>query len=73
MTDIHMSRYCCPQCSSLNSIDVNKTFDGRLLFQCLKCNICTIVSLTNNFDEAYPEFLDRYDNGYLTEIEDLKP
>jgi DEAD/DEAH box helicase domain-containing protein len=72
MTDMHMSRYRCPKCSSLNSIDVNKTFDGRLLFQCLKCNICTIVSLTNNFDEAYLEFLDRYDNGYLTEIEDLK-
>src|SRR5436190_16468426 len=72
MTDMHMSRYRCPKCSSLNSIDVNKTFDGRLLFQCLKCNICAIVSLTNNFDEAYLEFLDMYDNGYLIEIENLK-
>lgn len=67
-----MSRYRCPKCSSLNSIEVNKTFDGRLLFQCLKCNVCAIVSLTNNFDEAYLEFLDMYDNGYLTELEDLK-
>jgi DEAD/DEAH box helicase domain-containing protein len=72
MTDMHMSRYRCPKCSSLNSVDVNNTFDGRLLFQCLKCNICAIVSLTNSFDEAYLEFLAMYDNGYLAEIEDLK-
>ncbi|MGI0026176.1 MAG: hypothetical protein ACREA4_13655, partial [Nitrososphaera sp.] len=55
--------YRCPRCSSLHSVGVEKIFDGRLIFRCSKCNICSIVPATPSLDESYLEFLDRFDNS----------
>ncbi len=67
-----MKKYRCPNCSSLNSLKVNRIFDGRLLFTCEKCQVCSVLPFYNNLDETYLEFLDRFDNGYATVFEDLK-
>lgn len=67
-----MKKYRCPNCSSLNSIKINKIFDGRLLFICEKCEICSVLPFYNNIDETYLAFLDKFDNGHVTVFEDLK-
>jgi DEAD/DEAH box helicase domain-containing protein len=68
------SRYKCPRCNSYNSVNVDKIFDGRLLFNCSKCNICALVPKhadTDASDSAYLEFLDLYDNGRIAKSDDL--
>ena len=68
------SRYRCPRCNSYNSVNVDKIFDGRLLFSCSKCSICALVPKDADADcpdSAYLEFLDLYDNGRVTESDDL--
>jgi DEAD/DEAH box helicase domain-containing protein len=61
--------YLCPNCSSPNSVNVSRIYNGRLMFGCTKCNIGCILPSTGNNDEAYLEFLDRYDNGQLDTIQ----
>ena len=68
------SRYRCPRCNSYNSVNVDKIFDGRLLFCCSKCNICALVPKNTDADgpdSAYLEFLDLYDNGHIANSVDL--
>jgi DEAD/DEAH box helicase domain-containing protein len=68
------SRYRCPRCNSYNSVNVDKIFDGRLLFNCSKCNICALVPKdadTDASDSAYLEFLVLYDNGRIANSDDL--
>lgn len=67
-----MKKYRCPNCISLNSLKVNRIFDGRLLFTCEKCHVCSVLPFYNNVDETYLEFLNRFDKGYVTVFEDLK-
>jgi DEAD/DEAH box helicase domain-containing protein len=55
--------YRCPKCSSPHSVGVDKIFDGRLIFRCAKCKICSIVAAAASVDEAYLDFLDRYESG----------
>lgn len=61
--------YLCPNCSSPNSVNVSRIYNGRLMFGCTKCNIGCILPSTGNNDEAYLEFLDKYDNGQLDTIQ----
>ncbi|MGA6922992.1 MAG: DEAD/DEAH box helicase, partial [Nitrososphaeraceae archaeon] len=42
------------------------------MFVCIRCNICSILPFTANQDDAYLEFLDRYDNGQLGETHDVE-
>ena len=67
-----MKKYRCPNCTSLNSLKVNRIFDSRLLFTCEKCQVCSVLPFYNNLDETYLEFLDKFDKGYVTVFEDLK-
>jgi DEAD/DEAH box helicase domain-containing protein len=55
--------YRCPKCSSPHSVEVDKIFDGRLIFRCARCKICSIVPIAASTDEAYLEFLDRCESG----------
>ncbi len=69
------SRYRCPRCNLFNSINVNRIFDGRILFACSECNICAVVPKyvdVDSTDSAYLEFLNLYDNGQVANREDLK-
>ena len=67
-----MSHFRCPNCGSLNSIQTDKIFDGRFLFRCTKCNICSILPLNNNLEETYLDFLDLYDTRCITTTENLR-
>lgn len=70
-----VSRYRCPRCNIFNSINVNRIFDGRMLFSCSECNICAVVPKyadVDGHDSAYLEFLDLYDNGHVANSDDLK-
>ena len=67
-----MPHFRCPNCGLLNSIHVDKIFDGRFLFRCLKCNICNILPLNTNIEETYLDFLDLYDKKHITNTENLK-
>ena len=47
-------------------------FDGRLIFRCSKCKICAVVSLPGSTDEAYLDFLDRFESGSgVADVRDL--
>jgi DEAD/DEAH box helicase domain-containing protein len=53
---------------------MDKIFDGRLLFICSKCNICAVIpkdAYADGPDSAYLDFLELYDNGRITESDDL--
>lgn len=68
-----MVNYRCPKCSSPHSVGVDKIFDGRLIFRCAKCKICSVVPTAGNTDEAYLDFLDRYESGTgIADPPDLK-
>lgn len=57
----------------LHAIGVDKIFDGRLIFRCSKCGLCSIVPQASSVDDAYLDFLDRYDSGKgIADSGDLK-
>ena len=64
--------YRCPNCNDVNSININKIYNGRLMFACSKCSICGIVPSMAEQDEAYLEFLSMYDNGHVDKVQDLE-
>lgn len=67
------NNYRCPRCSLLHAIGVDKIFDGRLIFRCSKCGLCSIVPQASSVDDAYLDFLDRYDSGKgIADSGDLK-
>ena len=47
-------------------------YNGRLMFACIRCNVCSVLPYMPNQDEAYLEFLVRYDNGQLAKTRDLE-
>lgn len=55
----------------MNSIDVSKIYNGGFIFVCGKCSICGVVKSIDDHDEAYLEFLDMYDNGQISKLQDL--
>lgn len=70
-----MSNYRCPNCKNSNYVEIEKIFDKRLLFLCSKCKICIFVEgnkFNRNLDEVYLDFLEQYDNGNFTKINELK-
>ncbi|HEY7506695.1 MAG TPA: helicase, partial [Nitrososphaera sp.] len=67
------NNYRCPRCSLLHAVGVEKIFDGRLIFRCCKCGLCSIVPQASSIDDAYLDFLDRYDSGKgIADSGDLK-
>jgi DEAD/DEAH box helicase domain-containing protein len=67
------NNYPCPRCSSPHSVGVDRIFDGRLIFRCSKCRICSIVPAGASTDEAYLDFLDRYESSSgVAEADNLK-
>lgn len=64
--------YRCPNCNNDNSINVNKIYNGQLMFACSKCSICGIVPFTTEQDDAYLEFLSMYDDDHVDKKQDLR-
>jgi len=55
--------YYCPKCKS--KIDVQRTFNQKIHFGCPKCKIEDIIDSKKNLDEAFLEFLIKFDNDEL--------
>lgn len=66
------SSYRCPACQSQHSVTADRMFDGRLIFKCGRCNVCAIVAQQASADEAYLDFLDKYENGGAASADDLR-
>ncbi len=55
--------YSCPKCKS--KIEIQKTFNQKILFTCSSCKLEDIVEYNKNTDEAYLDFLTRFDAGKI--------
>jgi DEAD/DEAH box helicase domain-containing protein len=55
--------YSCPKCKS--KIEMQKTFNQKIVFACPDCKLEDIVTYTKNTDEAYLDFLNRFDSGEI--------
>jgi DEAD/DEAH box helicase domain-containing protein len=55
--------YSCPKCKS--KIEMQKTFNQKIVFACPDCKLEDIVNYTKNTDEAYLDFLNRFDSGEI--------
>lgn len=53
----------CPKCKA--KIDVQKTFNQKFLFSCTNCKIEDVIDYKRNLDEAYLEFLLKFDSGSI--------
>ena len=56
--------HACPKCKS--RIDVHRTFNQKILFSCSKCKIEDVIDYEKNIDEAYLDFLLKFDNGKIS-------
>ena len=55
-------------------MEIERIFDKRLLFLCSKCKICIFAEgnkFNRNSDEVYLDFLEQYDNGIFTKLDEL--
>ena len=55
--------YSCPKCKS--KMEMQKTFNQKIVFACPDCKLEDIVNYTKNTDEAYLDFLNRFDSGEI--------
>jgi len=53
----------CPKCKA--KIEVQRTFNQKILFTCNRCRIEDIIDSKKSLDEAYLEFLLRFDSGEI--------
>ncbi len=53
----------CPKCKS--RIEIQRTFNQKIHFSCSKCKIEDIVDSKKNLDEAFLEFLIKFDNDEI--------
>ena len=53
--------YSCPKCKS--RMEMQKTFNQKMMFGCSSCGLEDIVDYKKNTDEAYLDFLTRFDDG----------
>ncbi len=56
-------KYSCPKCKS--KLEIEKTFNKKILVSCEKCNLRDLLEYSKNHDEIYLEFLTRYDGGQI--------
>jgi DEAD/DEAH box helicase domain-containing protein len=66
-------KFKCPKCKS--DIEIQKTFNKKLMVSCGKCGIEDLLEFKKNYDEAFLEFLSRFDEGLISEkgiMKDLK-
>lgn len=53
--------HTCPKCKS--KLEVQKTFNQKILFGCTHCKIEDVIDYNKNLDEAYLDFLLKFDTG----------
>ena len=65
-----MQRYRCASCGK--KADLKRLFDGRYLVSCKDCGILYISQNVLLSDEAYLEFLEKYDEGLIERNVDVE-
>ncbi|MEM2873663.1 MAG: hypothetical protein QXD82_05815, partial [Nitrososphaerales archaeon] len=65
-----VQRYRCPSCGK--KADVKRLFDGRYTINCKSCGILYISQHVLESDEAYLEFLGKYDEGLIKRNADVE-
>ncbi len=63
-------KYPCPKCKS--SLEIQKTFNKKIVISCSNCGLQDILEHTRNPDEVYLEFLNRFDKGKLPDENEMK-
>lgn len=53
--------HSCPKCKS--KLEVQRTFNQKILFGCAHCKIEDVIDYNKNLDEAYLDFLLKFDTG----------
>ncbi|MGB6464452.1 MAG: DEAD/DEAH box helicase [Nitrosotalea sp.] len=53
--------HSCPKCKS--KLEVQRTFNQKILFSCAHCKIEDVIDYKKNLDEAYLDFLLKFDTG----------
>jgi DEAD/DEAH box helicase domain-containing protein len=56
-------KYSCPKCKS--GLEIQKTFNQKFMISCEKCQIQDLLKFTKNIDEAYLDFLTKFDEGMI--------
>jgi len=46
-------------------MEMQKTFNQKIMFGCFSCGLEDIVDYNKNIDEAYLDFLTRFDQGKI--------
>ena len=60
--------HSCPKCQG--KIEVQKTFNQKILVSCSHCKIEDIIDYKKNLDEAYLDFLLKFDTGEISAKKD---
>ncbi|MGI0101375.1 MAG: DEAD/DEAH box helicase [Nitrosotalea sp.] len=53
--------HSCPKCKS--KLEIQRTFNQKILFGCPHCKIEDVIDYKKNLDEAYLDFLLKFDTG----------
>lgn len=65
-----MTKFSCPKCKSV--LEIQKTFNKRVVVTCPNCGLQDILEFSKNPDEVYLEFLTRFDEGKIADIDQKK-
>ncbi|HSG74184.1 MAG TPA: DEAD/DEAH box helicase [Nitrosopumilaceae archaeon] len=58
-------KYPCPKCKA--GLSIQKTFNQMLMISCEKCGVEDLLEYTKNPDEAYLDFLTKFDEGKISD------
>ncbi|MGQ0791941.1 MAG: DEAD/DEAH box helicase [Nitrosopumilaceae archaeon] len=56
-------KYACPKCKS--GLTIQKTFNHKIMISCEKCSLEDLLEYAKNIDEAYLDFLTKFDEGKI--------
>lgn len=56
-------KYACPKCKS--GLTIQKTFNHKIMISCDKCSLEDLLEYAKNIDEAYLDFLTKFDEGKI--------
>src|SRR3989304_6011238 len=56
-------KYACPKCKS--GLTIQKTFNHKIMISCDTCSLEDLLEYAKNIDEAYLDFLTKFDEGKI--------
>jgi len=64
-----LQKYSCPKCK--NRLDIQKTFNKKILISCPSCGLRDLLDFAKNLDEVFLEFSYRFDQNKITANKEL--